>query len=261
MGFPHVSQMPLCSQCDTGVLFHRLFRPQEAHFRSYFPSVFPRLSFTYISLPHFLLLDSQRPICLPSPTPYACADFVRSLPGEQYLFLGTTITESLPPSYHSFQNTATAALSLRRSRAAWATMYANSSYRETPPCLLTRSCLSSKNYIHVYNVYIMQCDHTHPHIHTITSCLFPTPADYPPICSPVFVQVSWREPFCCKLMMYNGHVTPEGCFIAPFPILQILTNFFHDKFCTIPLALEGMIQKFHSGLSNQQFLIPSTLSS
>lgn len=132
MGFPHISQMPLCSQCDTGALFHRLFRPQEARFRYCFPSVFPHLSFTYISLPHFLLLDSQRPICLPSPTPHACADFVRSLPGEQYLFLGAASTESLPLSYHSFQNTAIAALSLRRSQAAWATMYANSSYQGKP---------------------------------------------------------------------------------------------------------------------------------
>lgn len=132
MGFPHASQMPLCSQCDTGALFHRLFRPQEARFRYYFPTVFPHLSFTYISLPHFLLLDSQRPICLSSPTPHACADFVRSLPGEQYLFLGAASTESLPPSYHSFQNTASAALSLRMSQAAWVTMYANSSYQGNP---------------------------------------------------------------------------------------------------------------------------------
>lgn len=134
-----------------------------------------------------------------------------------------------------------AALSLRRSQAAWATMYANSSYRETPPCLLTRSYLSMKNFILVYNMYIMQCDHIHPHRHTVICCFFSTPADslstqlaHLSLCRSRGGSHSAVSSWC---IMVTSH--PEDCFIALLPILQILTIFFMTNSATFPWPWRG----------------------
>lgn len=39
--------------------------------------------------------------------------------------------------------------------------------------------------------------------------------------------------------MYNGHVTPGRLLYSTPPHPPDLNNFFHDKFCNIPLALGG----------------------
>lgn len=78
----------------------------ETHFQYYFPNVFSHFSFIHIL--SFPLLSSK----------YPCANLSfqlhpqihvqtlpQRLPSEQYLFLAIVSTDSLPPSYHSFQNT------------------------------------------------------------------------------------------------------------------------------------------------------------
>ena len=156
-------------------------------------------------------------------------------PCEQYLFLRAVNPDSLPPSYHSFQNTAIAPLSLCRSQSVWATMYANSSFWEIPSCLPNTLLFFNLRILYMY-IACIQCSvvvfhPSSPNTHYSLISLYHSSWS---VSSQLLI--SLLAHLCAGLGEVGSHTVgcswctmvmphPEDCFIVVSFILQLLQLF------------------------------------